>query len=153
MADTYTQIHLHVVFAVKFRAALISRMWKQRLLSYITAVLQNHGHKMICVNTMPDHIHMLFGLSTTQTIADIIRTVKSESSEWVNANKFCRSKFRWQEGYAAFDCCKSHISAVATYIENQEEHHKKTTFLEEYVSMLNKFEVDYNVKYIFTEPI
>src|SRR5687768_16865264 len=102
MGDTYTHLHVHAVFAVKYRASLINKGIKQRVQSYITAIMQNHGHKMLCIYAMPDHLHMLFGQNPSQAISDIMRIVKCESSEWINKNNLSDSKFRWQEGYGAF---------------------------------------------------
>jgi putative transposase len=152
MGDTYTQVHLHVIFAVKFREALIKPNIKGRVHSYITAIIQNRGHKMLCINSMPNHVHMLFALRPNESISDLMREVKGNSSEWINQSRLCPSKFRWQEGYAAFAVEKQNISRVATYIENQEQHHRKVTFREEYISMLNDLEIPYDERYLFTDP-
>ena len=152
MANTYTQIHLHCVFAVKFRVALISKVWKERLQEYITGIIRNHGHKMIAINSMPDHLHMFFGMRPTQSLSDLMRIVKGESSEWINSNRLSRTRFNWQEGYGAFSYEKNKLEIVVNYIQNQEEHHKKKTFLEEYKQFLEKFEVVYDDRYIFKEP-
>jgi REP element-mobilizing transposase RayT len=149
MANTYTQIHIQCVFAVKFRQYVIEPFWKERLNQYITGIVQNNGHKMIAINNMPDHLHVFFGFRPNQSLADLIKTVKGESSEWINKEKFNSSTFRWQEGYGAFSYSRSQIKQVALYIENQEEHHKKKTFLEEYKHFLKKFEVDFDDRYIF----
>ena len=152
MANTYTQIHIHCVFALKFRLALIESSWKNRLHQYITGIVQNHNHKMLCINSMPDHLHMFFGMRPDQSLSELIRIVKGESSEWINKEKLTSSTFRWQQGYGAFSYPKSQIAIVCDYIENQEEHHKKKTFLEEYKEMLEKFEVEYKEEYIFKLP-
>ena len=152
MANTYTQIHIHCVFALKFRLALIESSWKNRLHQYITGIVQNHNHKMLCINSMPDNLHMFFGMRPDQSLSELIRIVKGESSEWINKDKLTFSTFRWQEGYGAFSYAKSQIAIVCDYIENQEEHHKKKTFLEEYKEMLEKFEVEYKEEYIFKLP-
>jgi len=149
MANTYTQIHIQCIFAVKFRKALVVDPWKEQLHKYITGIVQNHKHKMIAINTMPDHLHMFFGMRPHQSLADLMQLVKGESSEWINNKGFCPSLFRWQEGYGAFSYQKSSVSRVAAYIANQERHHKKMTFLDEYHQFLKKFEVDYNENYIF----
>ena len=128
MANTYTQIHIHCVFALKFRLALIESSWKNRLHQYITGIVQNHNHKMLCINSMPDHLHMFFGMRPDQSLSELIRIVKGESSEWINKDKLAFSTFRWQEGYGAFSYAKSQIAIVCDYIENQEEHHKKTIY-------------------------
>lgn len=149
MANTYTQIHIHCIFAVKYREAMIAREWKERLHKYITGIVQNHKHKMIAINSMPDHLHMLFGMRPNQSLSDLMRIVKGDSSEWINNEKITSSLFRWQESYAALSYQKSSLSKVAAYIENQEIHHKKTTFLDEYRQFLRKFEIEYDEKYIF----
>jgi REP element-mobilizing transposase RayT len=152
MANTYTQLHIHLVFAVKYRAALIQKRWKDRLHQYITGIIQNNKHKMLQINSMPDHMHILIGLRPHQAISALVQNVKSESSKWIKENKFCRSAFAWQEGFGAFSYSKSHVDNVIRYIQNQEAHHKKETFLEEYIRMLEAFEVEYDEQYIFKEP-
>jgi len=104
---------------------------------------------MLAINSMPDHLHLFFGFRPNQSLSDLIRLVKGESSEWINTEKFTASKFNWQEGYGAFSYGRSQIKTVAEYIANQEEHHKKLTFLDEYKIFLRKFEVEYDEKYIF----
>ena len=152
MANTFTQIHIQSVFAVKYRAALIHKLWKEDLHKYITGIIQNNNHKLLSINSMPDHIHVFFGFSPTQSLADLMRMIKSDSSEWINKNNLSNSPFYWQEGYGAFSYSRSHIKAVCTYIENQEVHHRKQTFLEKYEEMLQKFEIEYDEKYIFKLP-
>jgi putative transposase len=152
MANTYTQIHIHCIFAVKYRKAMITKDWKERLNKYITGIVQNNKHKMISINSMPDHLHMLFGMRPDHSLSDLMRLVKGDSSEWINNEKLTPSLFRWQEGYGAFSYSRSQIHKVATYIENQEMRHKKITFLDEYKQFLKKFEVEYDEKYIFKEP-
>jgi putative transposase len=152
MANTYTQIHIQCVFAPKFRQALILPEWKNRLHQYITGIIQNHGHKMLCINSMPDHLHMFFGMRPDQSLSDLMRLVKGESSEWINKEKFTSSSFRWQEGFGGFSYTKEQVPIICNYIERQEEHHKKKTFLEEYKELLEEFEVDYKDQYIFKLP-
>lgn len=149
MANTYTQIHLHLVFAVKSRQALISSKWKDNLFKYMTGIIQNHQHKVLSINGMPDHVHLLIGLRPNQSLSELMKIVKMESSKWINENKLTLGKFSWQEGYSAFSYSKSQLPAVLNYIENQEEHHKKKTFKEEYLKMLNDFEVEFDEKYLF----
>ena len=149
MANTYTQIHLHIIFAVKYRQALIHPEWKTRLHQYITGIVRNHDHKMLCINTMPDHLHMLIGFRPHQSLADLMSKVKGESSEWINLEHLTKKRFRWQEGYGAFSYSKNLVHTVANYIEKQEQHHRKKTFLEEYTDLLDKFEVEYDERYIF----
>ncbi len=104
---------------------------------------------MIAINSMPDHLHMFFGLRPDQSLSDLMRLVKGESSEWLNKQDFIKSTFRWQEGYGAFSYSRSQVKTVAEYIEKQEEHYRKKTFLEEYRQFLEHFEVAYDEKYIF----
>ena len=152
MANTYTQLHIQLVFAVKYRAALIQKEWKERLHQYITGIFQQNEHKMLQINSMPDHIHIFFGMRPNQSISSLVQNVKSESSKWINENKFCSSAFAWQEGFGAFSYSKSHVGRVIRYIQNQEAHHKKETFFDEYKKMLKAFEVEYDERYIFKEP-
>jgi putative transposase len=153
MPNTYTQIHIQFVFAVKFRHGLISSSWKDELYQYITGIVQNNKHKLICINGMPDHIHILIGLRPHQSISDLMQDVKGGSSKWINEKKFLKGKFEWQQGYGAFSYSKSHVKDVVHYIQNQEQHHQKKTFLEEYVDFLKKFEVEYEESFIFNELI
>lgn len=149
MANTYTQIHIQCVIAVKFRQSVIESTWKERLHQYITGIVQNQGHKMIAINSMPDHLHLFFGFRPNQSLADLMRIVKGDSSEWVNKQGLTTSQFRWQEGYGAFSYSRSQIKTVAEYIGNQEEHHRKKTFLEEYEQFLQHFEIEFDKQYIF----
>ena len=151
MANTYTQIHMQCVFAVKYRASVINKNWQDRLHKYIIAIINNNGHKLLSINSMPNHLHLFFGMRPNQSLSDLMRLVKGDSSEWINNEKLTAGKFRWQEGYGAFSYSKSHVDNVVKYILNQEEHHRKKTFLEEYKLMLQKFEVDYEEQYIFKE--
>ena len=152
MANTYTQIHLHCIFAVKYRLALITNTWKERLHQYITGIVQNQNHKMISINSMPDHLHMLIGMRPVQSLSDLMQAVKGDSSEWINNKHFTPAPFQWQGGYGAFSYERKKIPTVAAYIENQEEHHRKKTFLEEYKEFLVNFEVNYDERYIFKLP-
>jgi REP element-mobilizing transposase RayT len=152
MANTYTQLHIQLVFAVKYRVALIQKEYKERLHQYITGIIQQNEHKLLQINSMSDHIHIFFGMRPHQSISSLVQNVKSESSKWINENKFCRSAFAWQEGFGAFSYSKTHVPDVIHYIQNQEAHHKKETFLNEYKKMLKAFEVEYDERYIFKEP-
>lgn len=151
MSNTYTQIHIQCVFAVKYRDAVVDNSWKERLHKYIIAIINNNGHKLLAINSMPDHLHLFFGMRPNQSLSELMRLVKGDSSEWINGQKLVKGKFRWQEGYGAFSYSKSHIDAVVKYILDQENHHRKKTFLEEYNEMLAKFDIDYNELYIFKE--
>jgi len=125
MANTYTQIHIQCVMAVKYRQSLIQPEWKDQLQKYITGIVQNHGHKMLAINNMPDHLHLFFGFRPTQSLSELMQIVKGESSEWINKQSFTPATFRWQEGYGAFSYSRSHVKPVIKYILNQEEHHHK----------------------------
>jgi REP element-mobilizing transposase RayT len=150
MANSYTQIHIQFVFAVKYRNALINCEWKERLHQYITGIFQGNKHKMLQINSMPDHIHILIGMRPHQSISSLIQNVKTESSKWIKEQKFC-SFFTWQEGYGAFSYSKSQLNDVIRYIQNQEIHHRKETFLEEYRKFLKAFEIEWDEQYIFKE--
>jgi len=151
MPGTYTQLHIHCVFAVKFRAAVIQPLWEDKLHRYITGIIQNNGHKMLAINSVPDHLHFFAGLNPKQSISEMMRLVKCDSSEFVNKQRFINKKFYWQEGYGAFTNSHSQIDAVVKYILNQKEHHLGKTFRQEYTKMLKDHGVNYNEKYIFHE--
>jgi putative transposase len=119
MANTYTQLYIHFVFAVKYRVALLNEKWDERLRLYITATTQNNGHKMLAINNMPDHLHMFIGLNPAQSLSELMRLVKGDSSEWINKQNLTSAKFQWQEGYGAFSYSKSQIDKVVKYILNQ----------------------------------
>jgi len=153
MANTYTQIHIHFVFAVKYRKGIIESQWKDSLYKYITGIIQNNNHKLLSINGMPDHIHILVGLRPSQSISDLMKDVKQGSSLWINENKLAKCHFEWQEGFGAFSYSKSQLPNVIGYIKNQEQHHKIKSFREEYFDILEKFEVEYNEKFIFKELV
>jgi len=152
MANTYTQIHIQCVMAVKCRASLIQPVWKDQLQKYVTGIVQNYGHKVLAINSMPDHLHMFFGFRPNQSLSDLMRIVKSESTKWINEKQFTQAMFNWQEGYGAFSYSRSHVKRVTEYVLNQEEHHRHKTFLEEYEQFLKQFEVPYDERYIFKLP-
>jgi REP element-mobilizing transposase RayT len=149
MPNTYTQIHLHFVFAVKKRQALIHELIRVRIEKYITGIVQNFGHKLLAVYCMPDHAHLLIGFRPSQSMADLMREVKSKSSDFINKEKLTGEKFSWQEGYGAFSYSHSHVQVVIDYVLHQPEHHQNKTFQEEYKEFLKKFEVAYEEKYLF----
>lgn len=152
MANTYTQIHVQFVFAVKYRTALIQKEWKDELHKYITGIIQGNNHKMLQINSMPDHIHIFIGMRPTQSISALVQNLKAESSKWIKNKNFCATPFAWQEGYGAFSYSKSHVQDVIRYIQNQEAHHKEETFLHEYRKMLKAFQIEYEEQYIYKEP-
>ena len=149
MANTYTQIHIQAVFAVRNRNCIIMKSWKDELYKYMTGIIQNQDHKVLAINGMPDHIHIFFGMRPTQSLSDLMQDIKGDSSRWINKKGFVPGCFSWQQGFGAFSYSKSSISNVIRYIQNQEAHHKKRTFIEEYLEFLKMFEVDYDERYIF----
>ena len=149
MANTYTQINIHTVFSVQNRHCIISNSWKNELYKYITGIIKNNKHKPPAINGMPDHIHILFGLRPAQSISDLLQDIKGNSSKWINEKKFIKGKFSWQEGYGAFSYRKSDISQIINYIRNQQEHHRRKSFTEEYLELLKEFNIDYDERYIF----
>jgi len=152
MANTYTQIHIHTVFAVQNRECIIENKWKDELYKYISGIITANEHKMLAINGMPDHVHVLFGMRPVQSLSDLMQDIKGGSSKWINDKKFIKTKFSWQEGYGAFSYGKSQLSQVIRYIENQEEHHKRKTFIDEYIDFLKLFQIEYDERYIF-KPI
>lgn len=152
MPNTYTQIHIHAVFVVKYRAGMIQNEWKDKLYKYITGILQTHNHKLLIINGMPDHIHILIGMRPTQSLADLMQDIKGSSSKWINENRFTKSRFEWQQGYGAFSYSKSDLKKVILYIQNQKAHHTKKTFLEEYTGLLKEFSITYDDRFLFQEP-
>ena len=149
MPGTFYQIYIQIVFAVKGRENLISNIWKTELHKYIAGIVKGKGQKSIIVNGMADHIHAFVGLKPGMPISDLVRDMKNNSSNFINDRKLVKGKFEWQEGYGAFSYSHSHIGKVYDYILNQENHHKKKTFKQEYLQFLKKFEVEYDEKYLF----
>ena len=152
MANTYTQIHIQSVFSPRFRASLIQPLWKDSLHKYITGIIQHHGHKVLAINSMPDHMHIFFGMRPNESLSELMQIVKKDSSKWINCQGFCGHRFQWQEGFGGFSYSKSDVYKVINYIHQQEEHHRKVTFLDEYRKFLELFEIDYNEVYIFKIP-
>ena len=149
MANTYTQIYLQVVFAVEGRQSLIPLAHNDELQKYITGIISDQNQKLIAINNMPDHMHVLIGLKPDLSLSELIRDVKANSSRFINEKRWCAGKFSWQEGFGAFSYSRSQLTDVIRYIENQQKHHTTKTFGEEYVELLEKFEVEYDVKFIF----
>jgi putative transposase len=152
MANTYTQIHIHAIFAVQNRDCIVRHDWQDELYKYITGIVQNNKHKLLAINGMPDHVHILFGFRPSQSLSDLMQDIKGSSSKWINEKRFIKGKFSWQEGYGAFSYSKSNLPNVIQYIKNQEEHHKKRSFIEEYEDLLKEFEIDYDGRFVF-KPI
>ena len=151
MANSYTQIHIQFVFAVKYRGALIDNEWKGRLYQYMTGIFQENKHKMLQINGMPDHVHIFIGMRPHQSVSALIQNVKTESSKWIKEQNLCSYPFEWQEGYGAFSYAKSQVDNVIRYIQNQEIHHRKETFLNEYKTFLTLFGIEWDENYIFKE--
>jgi REP element-mobilizing transposase RayT len=149
MANTYTQLQIHLVFAVKHREAMIKKEWKDELEKYITGIVQTNKHKLLAIGTMPDHIHIFIGYHPTQTIPDLVENIKTSSNQWIKDNKLSKFKFDWQKGYGAFSHSRSQLDTVVKYVRNQEEHHKGKSFREEYLDMLKRNEIDYKEEYLF----
>ncbi|SDG77967.1 IS200/IS605 family transposase [Psychroflexus sediminis] len=148
MANTYTQIHIQSIFAVQDRQGLIKNEWRDELYKYITGIIQNHKHKVLQINGMPDHIHILFGMRPTQSLSDLMKQVKQDSSKWINNKKLVTGKFSWQSGFGAFSYSKSELPKVINYIKNQELHHTSKTFQEEYLQLLKEFNIEFDERYI-----
>lgn len=149
MPNTYSQLYVQIVFAVKYRQNLISKNNREELHKYITGIVQNREQKMLAIFCMPDHIHIFVNIKPSISISDLVRDIKSNSTKFINENNWVKGKFSWQEGFGAFSYSKSHIGNVINYILNQEEHHKTKTFKTEYLDFLEKFEIEYNEKYLF----
>ena len=151
MANTFTQIYIHFVFAVKNRVSLIQAEWKDELYKYITGIVQKNGHKLIVINGTANHVHIFVGYKPIQLIPELMQDVKGSSSKWINEKKFIKGKFNWQDGYGAFSYSHSQIDQVVRYINNQEKHHKKQSFHEEYLLLLKKFNIKFDEKYILKD--
>ncbi len=149
MANTYSQIYLHVVFAVEGRQNLISPQHNDELQKYITGIVSEQKQKLIAINNMPDHVHMLIGLQPDLALSDLIRNVKAGSSGFVNRKRWVQGRFQWQEGFGAFSYSRSQLNTVIRYIQDQQKHHARKTFRQEYEELLQKFGVAYDERYIF----
>jgi REP element-mobilizing transposase RayT len=152
MSNTYTQIHIQIIFAVQYRAAKIDQIWKNELYKYISGIVLAQKHKLIIINGTSDHVHILIGYRPHQSLSDLVQDIKGSSSKWISDKKLTAIKFNWQKGYAAFSYSQSHLTKVINYIKNQEQHHKKKTFIDEYKEFLKAFNVEYDERYILKEP-
>lgn len=151
MANTYSQLYIQIVFAVKGRQNLISKNNKDEIYKYITGIITNHKQKLIVINGMPDHIHILVGIKPDISLSNLVRDIKSNSSKFINEQKWINGKFEWQTGFGAFSYGHSQLANVIKYIENQEEHHKTKTFREEYITFLKLFNIDFKNEYLFDD--
>ena len=154
MADTYTQLYIHIIFAVKNSQSLIPKQHKAALHQYITRIITHKKQRVIEINSMPDHLHLLVGITPDIAVSDLVRDVKSNSSRWINRQAWVIDRFAWQTGFAAFSYAHAQLDAAVRYINNQEVRHSRQTFKEEYLEFLRRFEVPYNPKYVFdTEEV
>jgi len=149
MANTYTQIYIQTVFCVQNKISLVKPEWQEELFKYITGIVQKSGHKLIAINGMPDHLHMFIGMKPDQALSDLMQSVKGDSSKWIHGKGFVKGRFEWQAGFGGFSYSTSQIDKVVKYINNQENHHKKKSFIEEYQDFLEKFKVPFNERFIF----
>lgn len=149
MANTYTQLNIHIVFAVKGRENILTKNFRDDLFRYISGILKNTGQYPLAVNGYKDHVHVFFELNPKNSISDIVRDIKANSSKWINENKFVLGRFSWQEGFGVFSYSRSQRNTVIQYILNQEEKHSTTTFREEYLKLLHDFEIEFNDEYVF----
>ena len=149
MANTYSQIYIHIIFSVQGRFNLIKNEFKDELHKFITGIISKKNQKLIKINNMPDHIHILIGLKPNISISELVRDIKSNSSRFINEKKWFKGKFAWQEGFGAFSYSHSQLDTIVSYIQNQEKHHKKKSFKEEYTEFLKKFNIRYDDKYLF----
>jgi len=149
MPNTYSQIYIQIVFTVKGRQNLIDKNHKEELQKFISGIVQNRQQKLLAIYAMPDHIHILVGIKPNIAISDLVRDIKAGSSKFINDNRWINGKFNWQEGFGAFSYSRNQIDNVIKYIANQEEHHKKNSFKEEYMDFLKTYEIDYDENYLF----
>lgn len=149
MANTYSQAYFHLVFAVRNRQHFISKTWKDDLEKYITTIIQNNGHKLLAIGSMPDHIHIFISYNLNEKIPDLVMEIKTSSTKWISERKVSPFKFQWQIGYGAFTYGHSQIDRVVKYVLNQEEHHTKMSFKSEYKTLLQKFKIEFKDEYVF----
>lgn len=149
MSGTFSQIYIRLVFAVKGRNSLISKLWEEELYKYITGIVRNKEQKMLAINGMPDHVHLFIGMKPSCCLSDLVKEIKKSSNDFINEKKFTGFKFQWQEGYGAFSYSHSNLDNVIKYVMNQKEHHKVLSFKEEYIEFLRKFEIEFKEEYLF----
>ena len=149
MADTYSKIYIHIIFSTKNRNNLIQSSFREELFKYISGIIKGKGQTSLAINGTSDHIHILVGLKPDKSISDLVRDIKHFSTNFIKNRNLCKVKFAWQEGYAAFSYSYSQIDSVIKYIINQEKHHKRKSFKDEYQEFLNKFSIEYKEKYLF----
>ena len=149
MAGTFSQIYIQVVFAVQGRETLLQKPWCEEVFKYMAGIIKRKNQKPIIINGISNHVHLFIGLKPAMALSDLVRDVKNNTSNFINDQKFVRSKFSWQEGFGSFSYAQSQIGQVYQYILNQEKHHLRKTFKEEYLEFLQKFEIEYDEKYLF----
>jgi REP element-mobilizing transposase RayT len=149
MANTFSQIYIQTVFAVSNRQSLIKPAFQEELYKYISGIVKNQGQKLISINGVADHVHILIGLKPAMALSDLVREIKSDSTNFINEKKFVRGRFSWQEGYGAFSYGHSQLDTVIRYIQNQEQRHKRSSFKSEYLTLLRKFDIAFEEKYVF----
>jgi REP element-mobilizing transposase RayT len=149
MANTYSQSYFHLIFAVKYRQALIMPEWKDKLEQYITGIVQNHSHKLLAIGSMPDHIHIIIGYNLNHLVPNLVEEIKTSSNSWIKREKLSKFNFEWQNGYGAFTFSHSSLDREIKYVMNQSEHHRKKTLKKEYIELLEKNEVVFNQDYLF----
>ena len=149
MANTYSQIYIQVVFAVNGRLSLIRPEFKEEAYKYMTGIVRNNGQKLIAINGMSDHVHILIGLKPAMALSDLVRDIKADSSNFINKKKWVRGGFSWQEGCGAFSYGHSQLDTIIRYIQNQEQHHRRRSFKDEYLAWLKKFDIPFEEKYVF----
>jgi putative transposase len=149
MANTFTQLYIHLVFSTKHRDALIKKGWKDDLEKYITGTIQSHKHKLLAIGSMPDHIHIFIGYNVNQKIPDLVESIKTSSNAWVKEQKLTQFKFEWQKGYGAFSHSQAQIDTVVKYVLDQERHHAQQSFREEYLDILRKNDIQFQDEYLF----
>lgn len=153
MANTYTQIYIQIVFAVEGRQNLIQPQHNDELQKYITGIVAGQRQKLLAINNVPDHLHMLVGLKADLSLSELVRDIKANSSRFIQQHGWVQGRFWWQEGFGAFSYSRSQIDAVIRYIQNQQAHHARRSFREEYIELLGKFGVEYDERFIFRDPI
>ncbi len=149
MADTFSQIYIHLVFSVKGRQNVIHKTWREELFKYVSGIINGRDQKLFAIGGMPDHIHILISLRPNCMVSELVNSVKTNSSKWINSRGFVKGKFCWQEGYGAFSYGQSQLDLVIKYINNQEQHHLRKSFKEEYFELLQRFNVKFEEKYLF----
>ncbi len=152
MANTYTQIYIHVVFAVRARACVIGPSFKEELQKYHGGIVRQRQQKLIAINCMPDLAHVLLGLKPTESVSELLGKIKTGSTNYINMQRWIGCRFSWQEGFGAFSVSQSHLNAVISYIDNQEQHHRRKTFHQEYLEFLNRHDIPFDKRYVF-KPI